>query len=246
MTDHQATVSIVIPAFNEAQRLPRTLEAIQEFANGRPWITQVIIVDDGSSDATGSVASAAQQSDPRFQLVTYRRNSGKGYAVRRGVMAATADTILVSDADLSTPITELEKLLRHLESADVVIGSRAVDESSVRVRQRWYRQRMGKIFNAIVATITGLPFRDTQCGFKLLTTAAARDIFREATIDRFAWDVEMLLIARKLGFAVAEVPVLWFNSPDSKVRVIRDSSRMFFDTVRIRLRLGKLHPAREK
>lgn len=234
-------LSIVIPAYNEAGRLPETLERIERFASENGWIAEVIIVDDGSRDETALLADIACRRNPLFHLVTYRQNGGKGYAIRRGVMEATGEAILISDADLSTPLPEAKKLLAHISSADVVIGSRAVDESLVRVRQAWYRQRMGKIYNVLMRTITGLPFQDTQCGFKLLSSPVAKRIFREASVDRFAWDVEMLVLACRFGYTVREVPVEWVNSPDSRVRVVRDSSRMLLDTLRVRWRVGKAH-----
>jgi glycosyltransferase involved in cell wall biosynthesis len=233
------TLSIVIPAYNEASRLPGTIETIERFAEQNRWVAEAIIVDDGSRDETALTASIASRRNRLFKLVTYRENGGKGYAIRRGVMDATGELILISDADLSTPLSEVTRLIARSESAAVVIGSRALDESLVRVRQAWYRQRMGKTFNWLMGRITGLPFRDTQCGFKLVAAPAAKRIFREATVDRFAWDVEMLVLACNMGYRVEEVSVEWFNSPDSRVRIVRDSTRMLADTLRVRWRLGK-------
>jgi len=234
------SISIIIPAFNEMRRLPTSLQAIEQFASSRKDIREVIIVDDGSRDATAAVTRTFQHTAIPFHLVTYTRNSGKGYAIRRGVLAAVGSAVLVTDADLSTPITELDKLLPYLRSNDVVIGSRALNEQLVRVKQAWYRQTMGKTFNWMMRGITGLRFQDTQCGFKLFRGKAARDIFAQATIDRFAYDVEMLMLAARLGYSVTEIPVEWFNSVDSRVRVVRDSTRMFVDILRARKRLGRL------
>lgn len=232
-------VSIVVPAYNEARRLPETLERIIEFAGRDRTIFEVIIVDDGSRDETAAVVKAARPGIVPIRLIGYRANAGKGYAVRRGVMEATGEAILISDADLSTPIEELGKLLHSFEKADVVIGSRALELSDVKVKQTWHRQQMGRIFNSIMSSITGLPFKDTQCGFKLLARDVARRVFEQATVDRFAWDVEMLMIACRMGYTVEEVPVVWINSADSRVRLVRDSTRMLFDTLRMRARLGR-------
>lgn len=235
-----SSLSIVIPAFNEMRRLPETLETIERFASSRNDIAEVIIVDDGSRDTTAEVTKTFGNRSIPFHLVTYSQNAGKGYAIRRGVLQATGSLILVSDADLSTPITELDKLLPYLTEHDVIIGSRAIDEELTRLKQAWYRQGMGKTFNWMMRRITGLSFRDTQCGFKLFRGAAAREIFEKATVDRFAYDVEMLMIATKLGHSVVEVPVEWFNSVDSRVRIVRDSARMLVDIIRARVRLGRV------
>lgn len=200
------------------------------------------MVDDGSSDATATTVREFARANSHVRLVSYWPNGGKGYAVRRGVLEAKADRILISDADLSTPIEELSKLESALNSADIAIGSRGIDESTVKLKQHWVRQQMGKVFNRLMRSLTGLPYIDTQCGFKLLPQAVAREIFAEATVDRFAYDVEMLMLAHRRGYSVAEVPVLWFNSPDSRVDLIRDSLRMLFDVLALRRRLGKANP----
>lgn len=242
------SISVVVPAYNEARRLPESMNRMINFVALHGIIREVIIVDDGSRDETASVVRAASSESVDFRLVGYKTNAGKGYAIRRGIMEATGDAILISDADLSTPIEELPNLLTAIESADIVIGSRALENSDIQVSQAWYRQRMGKIFNALMGRITGLPFADTQCGFKLLRLDAAKRIFEQATIDRFAWDVEMLMIACRMGYRIREVPVVWVNSSDSRVRIVRDSSRMLFDTLRMRIRLGRAHcsPAEDR
>lgn len=174
--------------------------------------------------------------------MSYWPNAGKGYAIRRGVLEAKGDQILLTDADLSTPIEEMNKLVRALENHEVAIGSRGLDTTTVKRRQAWYRQTMGKTFNWLIRRLTGLTYADTQCGFKLFRREAARKIFSEAVVDRFAYDVEMLMIARRHGYAVAEVPVLWFNDEDSRVNLIRDSTRMLIDVLAIRRRIGKAGP----
>lgn len=232
--------SIVIPAYNEAQRLPATLGTLLDYAaKHKGEIEEILVVDDGSTDQTPMVVRQLEKTSPLIRLIRYSRNGGKGYAIRRGVVEARGDLVLLSDADLSTPITELDRLRSHIDAVPIVIGSRAVDTSTVRVSQRWYRQQMGIIFNRIMRALTGLSYGDTQCGFKLLRRDVAREIFREATVDRFAYDVEMLMIAEIHGYSVIEVSVLWFNSPDSRVHVLRDSARMLVDVIGIRARLGR-------
>ena len=235
--------SIVIPAYNEARRLPNTLEVLRRRLELDPAITEILIVDDGSKDETAAIVRDFARTHSGFGLVSYWPNAGKGYAIRRGVLEAKGDQILLTDADLSTPIEEMDKLVRALENHEVAIGSRGLDATTVKRRQRWYRQTMGKTFNWLMRRLTGLTYADTQCGFKLFRREAARKIFSEAVVDRFAYDVEMLMIARRHGYAVAEVPVLWFNDEDSRVNLIRDSTRMLLDVLAIRRRIGKADPA---
>ena len=214
------------------------METLKQRAE-RGDIAEIIVVDDGSSDETAAVVREFSANDPRIRLVSYWPNAGKGYAIRRGALETAGERILITDADLSTPIEELERLALALEHHDIAIGSRGIEQSLVRKRQRWHRQTMGKVFNVLMRGITGLPYADTQCGFKLLRRAAARAIFAEAVVDRFAYDVEILMLANRHGFSVAEVPVLWFNSEDSRVNLIRDSTRMLYDVLAIRRRLGR-------
>jgi dolichyl-phosphate beta-glucosyltransferase len=233
------TISIVIPAYNESGRLPETLRKIAEYAPRCPRpIVEVVVVDDGSRDDTAR-AAAKCPSAVRVRTITYQRNSGKGYAIRRGVIEAKGELILISDADLSTPIAEVEKLLAAMGTHDIAIGSRAIDRSLVTLRQSWLRERIGRVGNHVMRTITGIPFRDTQCGFKLVPADRARAIFRVAVIDRFAWDVEFLLLAGLQGCTIAEVPVLWSNSPQSRVSMFRDPPKVLWDIARMRLRYGR-------
>ena len=232
-------VSLVIPAWNEAARLPATLASIGAYlasAGEADW--EVLVVDDGSTDATVAAAEgAAAALGVPCAVVATGKNRGKGAAIREGVRRSRGDRVLVSDADLSTPIEEWTKL--RDARVPVAIGSRALDEATVRRPQAWYRRSLGKLFNRLVRALSVPGIRDTQCGFKLFDGATARALFGEARIDRFAWDVEILALARARGIAIAEIPVLWFNSPESKVSVARDLWPTLRDLVRIRLRVGR-------
>lgn len=236
-------VSIVIPAHNEAMRLPPTLGRILEYARAnRGCIEEILVVDDGSRDDTSGVVRRFATTEVPVRVIRYSENAGKGYAIRRGVLAAEAPLILLTDADLSTPIEEMEKLRAAMPGHDMVIGSRAIDESLVKRKQAWHRQQMGRTFNRLVRRITHVPFHDTQCGFKLLERESARKIFQCAIIDRFAFDVEMIVLASQFGMKIAEVPVLWFNSPDSRVHIFRDSAGMLKDVIRVRRLHGPYIP----
>lgn len=229
--------SLVVPAFDEARRIERSIAGIAAWRRSRPggWDWEVILVDDGSNDGTGNLARRAAEKEglPVTQL-RHDRNRGKGAAIRTGVLASTGDPVLVTDTDLSTPLSEWVKLAERLPTHPVTIGSRAIDEDLVRRRQPFYRQFMGKSFNTFVRLLAVPGIRDTQCGFKLFRGDVARELFSEARIDRFAYDVEILYLARRHGIAIAEVPVLWFNSPESKVAVVKDSLRMLRDLLRVR------------
>ena len=229
--------SLVVPAFDERGRIERAISEIAVWRRGNPggWDWEVIVVDDGSTDGTAEAArKAAEKENLPIELIRHPKNRGKGAAIRTGVLVSSGDPLLVSDTDLSTPLAEWVKLAERLPTHPVAIGSRAIDEELVRKRQPFYRQFMGKTFNACVRLIAVPGIRDTQCGFKLFRGHVARDLFSRARIDRFAYDVEILYLARRDGLAIAEVPVLWFNSPESKVSVVRDSLRMLRDLARIR------------
>jgi dolichyl-phosphate beta-glucosyltransferase len=228
-------LSIVIPAFNEEERLPASLGAVSAYLAARPSAprVEVLVVDDGSSDSTASRAEdAGRRHGLDLRVLRLPENRGKGFAVRTGCLEATGRLILVSDADFSTPIYEWEKLASA--NAPVAIGSRAVDESLVKERQSLPRRAMGKLFNRLVRLVAVPGIRDTQCGFKLFSREAAREVFSRAKVDRFAYDVEALLLARQLGYPIAEVPVLWFNSVDSRVTLFR-GAQAYWDVLRIRL-----------
>ena len=229
-------LSVVIPAFNEERRLPATLERICRYFEDKDYLYEIVVVDDGSTDNTATCVSDYATKFESTRLVRNGVNRGKGYSVKNGFLQATGDYLLFSDADLSTPIEEIEKLLNYLrEGYDVAIGSRALKESDIQVHQPWYREMMGKIFNILVRVLSIRGFKDTQCGFKCFTREAAMKVCRRQRLERFSFDVEMLYIAKKLGYKVKEVPVRWLNESETKVRAVRDSANMFFDLLRIRL-----------
>jgi dolichyl-phosphate beta-glucosyltransferase len=229
-------LSVVIPAYNEQARLGPTLRAVVRYLEAEKPDFEVVVVDDGSTDRTSSVVREMAAEEPRIRLVELGANAGKGAAVRAGMLAAEGATILFSDADLATPIEELAKLERALAGgADIAIASRAADGADIRVRQHPLRELMGRTFNVMVR-LSGLQgLRDTQCGFKLFRREAARDLFGRATVDGFAFDVEILVLARG-RYRVAEVPVVWRHIEESKVSPGTDAARMFFDLLRIRAR----------
>ncbi len=232
-----ASISIVIPAYNEAQRLEATLDAVLAYlrlAAFRPF--EVVVVDDGSTDDTVEVVERYRAAHPQVRLLCNPGNCGKGYAVRHGMLEAAGDWVLFSDADLSAPIEEIDKLLAAAARAQaaVVIGSRALDRSLIAVHQSPFRENAGRVFNLLVRLIAGLPFWDTQCGFKLFERRAAREVFRRQRLERFGFDVEALYIARKLGWQAVEVAVRWSHAEGTKVRMLRDSLNMFLDLARIR------------
>jgi dolichyl-phosphate beta-glucosyltransferase len=234
-----ARLSIIIPAYNEEARLAGTLDAITRYARQSLDRAEIIVVDDGSSDATAQIAAAwSAEDDARVsvRVLRHRSNQGKGASVREGMLAASEPYALMTDADLSTPIDDVERLATAIEHADVVIGSRSIPGSRITRRQPIYRMSMGKIFNRFVRALAVGGISDTQCGFKLLKRDVAQAVFSRCTIDRFAFDVEAIYVARRLGYRVVEVPVRWHNSPASTVHPIFDSARMLWDLARIRRR----------
>lgn len=229
-------LSIVIPAYNEEQRIGKTLDRVCDYMKGSgPYPYELIVVDDGSSDNTAGVVREAMEKHPAISILQNNVNKGKGYSVRRGVLSSRGRFVLMSDADLSTPIEEIEKLYKELdEGYDISIGSRAMSESVILKRQPWYRQLMGKTFNKFVQVFAVWGINDTQCGFKLFNGDAARSVFSRQKVDRFAFDAEALYLAKKMGFSIKEVPVVWVNSPDSKVSVLNDSPQMLKDLLMVR------------
>ncbi|MGQ9633456.1 MAG: dolichyl-phosphate beta-glucosyltransferase [Bryobacteraceae bacterium] len=231
------SISIVIPAYNEEQRLGSTLDAILSFLNQRTTRSaEILVVDDGSRDGTARVVEQYSAVHPQIRLLRNPGNRGKGYSVRHGVLESRGEWILFTDADLSAPIEELDKLFDAVRrnQADIAIGSRAVDRSLIQIHQSRFRETAGRIFNLFLRLLTGLPFLDTQCGFKLYRRRAAQEIFRRQRLERFGFDAEVLYIARRLGFRCVEVPVRWSHSPGTKVRMLRDSLDMFLDLLRVR------------
>lgn len=217
-----------------------SLDRIFTYLKARQIDAEVLVVDDGSTDATAGVATEALRGQ-RGRVVRLQENRGKGAAVRRGVLEARGRWALLSDADLSSPIEEHETLARAVQEhdLDVAIGSRALDASRVEVRQNLVRQTMGKTFNLAIRTLTGLTFRDTQCGFKLMDRRRVLPLFETMVVDRFAFDVEFLFLCRQFGLAVEEVPVIWRNAPGSKVSFLRDPANMLADVVRVRWRFRR-------
>lgn len=230
------TLSIVIPAYNEESRLPSTLDTVLTWLDGSAFAdAEVLVVDDGSDDGTAALAEARSAADPRVRLLCNPGNRGKGYAVRHGVLESRGGWILFSDADLSAPIDELPKLLGAAlgNNAAVAIGSRALDRTLIGVHQSRWRELSGIVFNLLMRVITGLPFADTQCGFKLYRRDAARQVFERQRLDGFGFDVEDLFIARRLGLAAVEVPVRWNNVEGTKVGLTQ-GLRSFLDLLVIR------------
>ncbi len=229
-------LSIVIPAYNESRRLPRSLRSIVQHFEQTSERFEVIVVDDGSLEPI-TQTSIPGFAPGRLRVLRNRRNRGKGASIRRGVAAAKGEWILFTDADLSTPIWELNTLERAAaDGADVAIASRAAAGARVQKHQPLYREFMGKVFGVLVRLLVLPDIWDTQCGFKLFRREMARKIFNRMTITRFGFDVEVLFLARKLGAKITEVPVEWHNSAESKVSPLRDSVQMFLDLFRIRIR----------
>ena len=236
-TESQAPhLSIVIPAYNEANRIPQTLETILAYMDARDHASELIVVDDGSRDNTVAVVKEIVEKRENVQVLENINNRGKGYSVRRGMLAATGNYRLFSDSDLSTPIEEMERFFEyHKQGYDVCIGSRSLPDSNVEIHQPWYRENMGKIFGLLQKIFLLKGIVDSQCGFKSFTKNAAEFIFPRQKIEGFCFDVEILYIAQKNGFKVHEVPITWRNSPDTRVGALSDSSQMFLDLLRIRI-----------
>jgi dolichyl-phosphate beta-glucosyltransferase len=224
-------LSVVIPAYNEALRLPATLARVREHLAARGVAHEILVIDDGSSDGTADVARAAGEA---VRVLRHTPNRGKGYAVRRGMLAATGERRLMTDADLSTPIEELARLEAEIDRGiDVAIGSRAVTGARIEVHQPAYREAMGRFFNVLVQALLLPGLADTQCGFKLFTAAAAEKAFGACRLDGFSFDVEALYVARRRGLRIAEVPVVWRNDAATRVG-LGGGGAAFADLLRIR------------
>jgi len=238
MSQRPPALSIIIPAYNEEKRLPSTLVRIRDYFAAAPLPgeeIEVIVVDDGSTDGTAGVVKEWTRGMPCLKLLSNEGNRGKGYSVRHGMLEARGRLVLFTDADLSSPIEESAKLLAAIEGGnDVALGSRAIDRSLIKVHQSHFREIAGMIFNGLVRLFTGLPFHDTQCGFKAFVREQSQIIFEQQRVERFGFDPEILFLAQRHGLRSVEVPVRWAHDPATRVRVVRDSLQMFGDLVLIR------------
>lgn len=242
------TLSIVVPVFNEERRLPALFEKLRTDAgaivsNAGLELTEVLLVDDGSTDETAVLLDAFAASEPHVTVLRFDRNRGKGAAVRQGMLAASSQLALMTDVDLSTPLEDVSLLAQALEGgADIAIASRGLKESKVLVHQPAHRELMGKAFNVGVRLLTRVPWRDTQCGFKLFRHEQTRKVFELQRVEGFAFDVEVLVTARRVGLHVAEVPVRWIDNPDTRVGVMTSSTAMALDVLRIAYRARRPLP----
>lgn len=226
-------ISVIIPAFNEEERLPQTLEHVSLYLRSLSFASEILVVDDGSTDHTAQVVSALARSIPNLFLLSNGSNRGKGFSVRHGMLEAHGRIALFTDADLSAPIEESQKLFTALESADVAIGSRALNRRLIEIHQSRWRELAGILFNRVMRLLTGLPFEDTQCGFKAFAMPGSRIVFELQRIEDFGFDPEILFLAKRHGLRVVEVPVRWSHDPRTKVHVLRDSFRMLLDLLLI-------------
>jgi len=229
------TYSIVLPAYNESARIGDTLDKILAYTMKRGWTAEIIVVNDGSSDGTGELVREYARKYPVLRLLENPGNRGKGYSVRNGMLHAQGDILLFSDADLSSPIEEADKLFTALaQGADVAIGSRWLDPQLQIQRQPLHRQLFGRIFNLALRIILGLKYKDTQCGFKAFTRRGAQALFPLQKIERWGFDPELLYVSRRLGFGISEVPVAWSHREGTRISPLRDGIRMFWEMLRIR------------
>jgi glycosyltransferase involved in cell wall biosynthesis len=233
--DQRPTYSIVIPAYNESARIAASLEGVLAYIAQRGWNAEVIVVNDGSRDDTVDIVRGFAANHPMLRVLENPGNRGKGYSVRNGMLHASGDILLFSDADLSSPIEEADKLFTAIANgADIAIGSRWLQTGLQTRRQPLYRQFFGRIFNLLLRITLGLRFKDTQCGFKAFTRRAAQAIFPAQKIERWAFDPELLYLAQRFGFTVAEVPVAWAHREGTQISPLRDGLRMFGEMLKIR------------
>src|SRR5215469_13896202 len=227
--------SIIIPAYNESARLGTTLDRVLTYVSVQSWDAEVVVVDDGSSDRTADLVRRYAETYPRVRLLQNPGNRGKGYSVRNGMLNASGDVLLFSDADLSAPIEESERLFSSIASgADIAIGSRWLKPEMQTQRQSLLRQFYGRLFNLVLRLVLGLNFKDTQCGFKAFTRDAAQRIFPLQRIERWGFDPELLYLSRKLGFKVVEVPVAWAHAEGTRISPLRDGMKMFGEVLTVR------------
>lgn len=225
-------ISVIIPAHNEEKRIEQTLKKIISYLKNHFDKYEIIVVDDFSRDNTNKIVSKYKKNNVR--ILRNQKNMGKGYSVKRGIENARYSLVLFSDSDLATPIEEIEKFIPHLKEYDVLIASRNLKGSNIKIRQPFDRIFLGRIFRFFINLMLLKGFSDTQCGFKLFKTKAAKKIFSLQTLNGFSFDVEILLIAKKLGYKIKEIPVVWINKEGSTVKPLKDSFKMFFDLIKIR------------
>ena len=227
--------SIVIPAYNEAARIMGALEAVLACIRQRGWNAEVVVVDDGSRDKTAEIVQAFAANAPELRMLQNPGNRGKGSSVRNGVLHSLGEVVMLTDADLSAPIEEADGLLAAIAGgADIAIGSRWLERTRQSIRQPLYRQFFGRCFNVVTHAVMGLPYADTQCGFKAFTRAAAQTVFQLQTIERWGFDPEILFIALKRGYRVVEVPVSWAHDERTRISYLRDGTRMLQDIAIVR------------
>jgi dolichyl-phosphate beta-glucosyltransferase len=238
-------LSVIVPCFKESTRLPATLPRMVEFLEGCGHSYELLIVDDGSPDDTSEIASQAALRNPRVHVHRYEPNRGKGFAVAYGAARTRGEWVLFTDADLSTPLEELHRMIPYLERGfDVVIASRGLKDSVLKIRQPWYRERLGRMLNVVIRKLSGLRFRDTQCGFKLFSRQAALDVFPNLTVCGWMFDVEALILARKQGYDIAEVPVTWINSDESRLNIFQALPKVVRELLHIRMHWWRRQPER--
>jgi dolichyl-phosphate beta-glucosyltransferase len=234
--ENKVELEIVIPAFNEEDRIERTLNRIVEYYSEQDYSWRCTVVSDGSSDRTNEIVNRFAAEDSRISLLAYTQNRGKGYAVRVGMLCANARLVLFCDADLATPQEETTKLLKAIEGkTQIAIGSRPLADSDLEIRQPKLREFLGRAFNKVVQLLAIKGIDDTQCGFKIFTYEATQEVFSRCKLDGFSFDFEALMIARDLGFSIAEVPIRWRHQEGSKVSILRDGPRMLRDLVKLRM-----------
>jgi dolichyl-phosphate beta-glucosyltransferase len=229
-------LSIIIPAYNEEKRISASLDKIYAYLEPCGKQYEVILVDDGSTDKTVNISQMSTlAASGKLKIISNEKNRGKGFSVKKGILASRGEYVLFTDADLSTPISELEKLLKDIfEGYDIVMASRSVATSDLAVAQPWYRQTMGRVFNLFIKALLLKGYNDTQCGFKLFNGDTAREIAGKMKIDGFCFDAEMLYLAEKSGYKIKETGVTWENSIESKVTILNSSFSMFTDLLRIK------------
>lgn len=236
MTLQPPHLAVVVPAYNEQDRIGPTLLRINEYLSGQNYTWIVCVVSDGSTDSTSQIVSEFCATHPQFHLIESKPNRGKGFVVRRGMLETEAEWLLFSDADLAAPIEEVEKLFAAVsDSVPIAIGSRPLRDSRLEIRQPWYREAAGRAFNLMVQLFAVRGIKDTQCGFKLFRNDVAKDVFKRSKLAGYGFDFEALMIARDLGYKVAEVPIRWSHQEGSKVNMLRDGTRMLTELVKLRL-----------